>query len=228
MSALILGVLGATGRMGKLVVEAATKDAEFSGVQAPLSRDSPQEAFEGAGVVIDFSNACAAFAHLTCAQHFKKPLLIGTTGLDQASIKKISEISKEIPILWAPNTSWSMAIFKKAVELVAQHLSPEYDLEITEAHHRSKQDKPSGTALALRDTLIKHACLAQPPSIASLRGGQLPGEHTVHWMGDHDMITLSHRAFDRSGFVKGALQAAKWLASQPPRNYTIEEALGLL
>jgi 4-hydroxy-tetrahydrodipicolinate reductase len=228
MNPLILGVLGATGRMGKLVIEAVTSDADFSSVQASLSRNTPQEAFEGADVIIDFSNASATFAHLTCAQQFKKPLLIGTTGLDPASIKKIEEVSKGVPVLWAPNTSWSMAIFKKAVELVARYLAPEYDLEITEAHHRSKQDKPSGTALVLRDTLVKHASLLQAPSIASLRGGQLPGEHAVHWMGNHDMITLSHRAFDRSGFVEGALQAAKWLAIQRPGNYTIEEAFGLL
>ncbi|MGL4426544.1 MAG: 4-hydroxy-tetrahydrodipicolinate reductase [Alphaproteobacteria bacterium] len=228
MSALILGVLGATGQMGKLVLEAAARDADFNSVQAPLSRHTPQEAFEGADVVIDFSNALATFAHLICAQQFKKPLLIGTTGLDAITIKKIEEASKAIPVLWAPNTSWSMAIFKKAVELVARHLGTAYDLEITEAHHRSKQDKPSGTALVLQDTLVKHASLSQPPSIASLRGGQLPGEHTVHWMGDHDRITLSHQAFDRSGFVAGALQAAKWLAIQPSGNYTIEEAFGLL
>ncbi|MGL5784992.1 MAG: 4-hydroxy-tetrahydrodipicolinate reductase [Alphaproteobacteria bacterium] len=223
MSALILGVLGATGRMGKLVVDAASGDADFSSVQAPISRNTPQEAFEGADVVIDFSNASATFSHLTCAQQFKKPLLIGTTGLDARAIKKIEEASKTIPVLWAPNTSWSMAIFKKAVELVAQHLTQGYDLELMEAHHRSKQDKPSGTALVLQDTLVKHASLSALPSIASLRGGQLPGEHTVHWMGDHDRVTLSHQAFDRSGFVKGALQAAKWLAIQPPGKYTIED-----
>jgi 4-hydroxy-tetrahydrodipicolinate reductase len=232
MTSLSLGVLGATGRMGTLIAEKAREDPAFATVQASPSRHNAQEAFEGADVVVDFSHAEATVAHLRLAQQFKTPLVLGTTGLDQTAVEKLGEVSQEIPVLWAPNTSWSLAIFKKAVELIAQQLASGYDVEIVEAHHRAKQDKPSGTALLLREAVTRHAASLSssplpPPPIASLRGGQLPGEHTVHWMGDDAMVTLSHRAFNRLEFVQGALQAAKWLALQPPGRYTMEAVFGL-
>lgn len=221
-----LGLLGATGKMGCLLLKAAEQDPSFSNPCQIGPKQTPEYAFEGTDVVVDFSNASVTQHHLALAKRFQKPFLLGTTGLSPETQGHLQQVSKDIPLLWAPNSSLSMAIFKQSAINLEKALGTSYDVEIVEAHHRFKQDKPSGTALMLQAALTQHGSRSTIP-ISALRAGNLPGEHTIHWISDTDSITLSHKAFNREGFVQGALRAAKWLVTQPPGIHTMEEAFGL-
>jgi 4-hydroxy-tetrahydrodipicolinate reductase len=199
-------------------------------------------AIASADVVIDFSNARATAANLAACRAARKALLIGTTGFAAELSGEFDSAAREIPLLVAPNTSVGVTLLIELVAQAARSLPTSFDIEVIEAHHRMKRDAPSGTALALGNA----AALARrgqelssnevEPSrvgprhegdigFAVVRGGDIVGEHTVLFAGSGERVSLSHSATDRAIFARGALQAARWLHTQPPGRYFMRDIL---
>jgi 4-hydroxy-tetrahydrodipicolinate reductase len=195
-------------------------------------------------VVIDFSNASATSGNVAAARAARKPIVIGTTGFVADIDAQIDEAAKEIPVLVAPNTSVGVTLLIELVRAAARSLpGASFDIEINEAHHRNKRDAPSGTALALGRAAAdgRGVNLAQVGigartgdsprkegeiGFSVTRGGDIVGEHTVLFAGAGEVLSLGHRATDRSIFAQGAVRAAAWLAAQPPGRYAMRDVVG--
>ena len=185
-----------------------------------------------ADVLIDFTRPAGTLAHLSaCARH-GVAAVIGTTGFDDEGKARIAEHAATIPIVFAPNMSVGITVLAGLVEQAARRLGPAFDIEIVEMHHRHKVDAPSGTALRLGEAaaagagvaLREHAVFARegvtgersPGTIgfATLRGGDVVGEHTVIFAGAGERLELTHRATSRQNFAAGALRATRFIAKQ--------------
>jgi 4-hydroxy-tetrahydrodipicolinate reductase len=198
-----------------------------------------------ADVVIDFTLPAALQSHLDACVALKRPLVIGTTGLTAEHQQAIDAAARSIPVLGAPNMSVGVTLLQQLVEQAARTLGASYDVEVLEMHHRHKVDAPSGTALALGEAaargldrnLYEHAVYgregAEGPrdantiGFATLRGGDVIGEHTVFLAGSGERLELGHRATSRETFAFGAIRAAQWLQTQPVGRYDMKDALGL-
>jgi 4-hydroxy-tetrahydrodipicolinate reductase len=192
-----------------------------------------------ADVLVDFSLPESTAKALDACLAAGKPLVTGVTGLDAALKARLAEAGKRIPVLAAPNMSLGVALLSRMVEQAAQVLGPDFDIEISEAHHKHKKDAPSGTALALAEVMSQargHAVpapgtdrrgLREPGSIgfAVVRAGDIVGEHTVLFAGTGERLELSHRAQSRATFAHGALSAARWVAGKPAAIYTLADTL---
>lgn len=207
--------------------------------------DSAQALFAAADVVIDFSAPAATAAHARVAETARKAMVIGTTGLDAFETRALEEVARLVPMVWAPNMSIGVTLLAAMVERAARTLDETYDIEIVEMHHRHKVDAPSGTALALGraaaagrnvklDSVwrkIRDGQTGARPrgeiGFATLRGGDVVGDHTVIFAADGERIEFGHKASSRQVFAKGAVRAARWLAGKPAGLYTMKDVLGL-
>ena len=226
-----IALFAPNGRMGQAIAAATEADPGFV-----IDNDHGD-------VLVDFSAPSALQASLDRATAAGIPILVGTTGLDDFSERRIANAAEQVAVLQAANTSLGVTLLSALVEQAAAVLGPDWDIEIGETHHRLKADSPSGTALALgeaaargrgaklqaergRDgTALKRAEGAV--GFASLRGGSVAGDHDVLFLGPGERLILSHRAESRAIFATGALKAAGWLAGQPPGRYTMAQVLGL-
>jgi 4-hydroxy-tetrahydrodipicolinate reductase len=186
-----------------------------------------------ADVAIDFSSAAATRTNLAACRAARKPLLIGTTGFAAELDGAFAAAARDIPLLVAANTSLGVTLLLELVRIAARALPPAFDIGILDTHHRSKQDAPSGTALALgaaareaRQAARDGAHREGDVGFASVRAGDIVGEHTVLFAGPGEQLSLTHRATDRGIFALGALAAALWLQSRPPGRYTMRDLLG--
>ena len=185
-----------------------------------------------ADVLIDFTRPAGTLAHLSaCARH-GVAAVIGTTGFDDAGKAHIAQHAAAIPIVFAPNMSIGVTVLAGLVEEAARRLGPGFDIEVVEMHHRHKVDAPSGTALRLGEAAATGAGVAlrenavfaregvtgeRPPGtigFATLRGGDVVGDHTVIFAGMGERLELTHRATSRQNFAAGALRAARFVAAQ--------------
>jgi len=200
---------------------------------------------QGASVAVDFSSSSVVAAHTAACAAARVPMLIGVTGFDAASRESLLQSAGSIPVLIAPNTSVGVGVVAQLVSMAASRLGPAYDVEIFEAHHRTKRDAPSGTALALGEAVARARAVSlddvatfnragqnaprTPGSIgfSSLRAGDIVGEHTVTFAAAGERVEITHRATDRITFARGALRAAEWLAGQPAGLYGMQNVLGL-
>jgi 4-hydroxy-tetrahydrodipicolinate reductase len=241
-------LIGVTGRMGQALLRAAPAFSQLiitGAIASPQSLALGRDAGELAGiaplnlpvsadllaalaqadVVLDFSTPQATAANLAACRAARKPLLIGTTGFGTQLGAQFEEAARGIALLIAPNTSLAVALL---TELTAQAVRalPGFDIDIVELHHRGKRDAPSGTALALAQA-ARSAGAGEEAQIgmASLRAGDIVGEHTVILTGHGEQLSLAHRALDRSIFARGALTAALWLASAAPGRYLMRDFL---
>jgi 4-hydroxy-tetrahydrodipicolinate reductase len=235
-SAVALRVLvhGANGRMGQAVLRLAGERDDIAIVGA-VSRKVGQRVVEGVpqfaanelggtpdcDVVIDFSLPEAFDALLAHCVAQRRPLVSGTTGLSPEQAAALEAAAATIPVLWASNFSLGVAVLVELAERAARAL-PGWDCDIVEQHHTRKLDAPSGTALTLGDAAGRGGAQAR---YASLRAGDIVGEHTVQFATLGERIELVHRATNRDIFARGALHAAAWLARQPPGRYRIADAL---
>jgi 4-hydroxy-tetrahydrodipicolinate reductase len=260
-------LIGVSGRMGQALLRAAPafprlnitgavasptslslgRDAgEVAGVgclHLPIISDLPRALTE-ADVAIDFSSAAATRTNLAACRAARKPLLIGTTGLAAELDRALAAAARDIPLLVAANTSLGVTLLLELVRIAARALPPAFDVDILDVHHRSKQDAPSGTALALgaaaREARQMSAAAGGASGaaaagdgahrdgevgFASVRAGDIVGEHTVLFAGPGEALSLTHRATDRGIFARGALAAALWLQSRPPGRYTMGDLL---
>jgi 4-hydroxy-tetrahydrodipicolinate reductase len=200
-----------------------------------------------ADVLVDFSAPAFLRSILEGrVESFPGPaLVVGTTGLGEEEEALLVAIQSRVPVLKAANFSIGVNVLLAATEIVTRALGPEYDVEVVETHHRRKEDAPSGTALALgeavaagrgaelgvlrRDGRSGRVGARSPGEIGfhALRGGDVVGDHHLHFIGEMERLELVHRASDRALFAAGALRAAKWLAGREPGRYTMRDVLGL-
>lgn len=252
-----VGIHGATGRMGHMIIENLKKDkeAEVSILHAidefsfPVDSsltitDDGETLLKNADVVIDFTIAKGTEALLENAMEFPKPLVVGTTGLSPHQQNLLKEASKKMPILYATNMSLGVAVLNRLVETASRTLK-DFDIEIVEQHHRYKKDAPSGTAMTLgefaakgRNENLNNVRISgrngligertkEEIAIMSLRGGDVVGRHTVGFYNDGEFIELNHTATSRDTFAKGAIMASKWVVNQKNGLYHISDCLGL-
>jgi 4-hydroxy-tetrahydrodipicolinate reductase len=208
--------------------------------------DDPERSLEGAEVAIDFTRPADSVAHAEVCARRGCPIVVGTTGHDSAARLALEAVARTLPVVLAPNMSLGVTLLLRLAELAARGLPSEYDAEIFEAHHRDKVDAPSGTALALgaavaraRGTSLDEAAVyvragATGPrpegaiGFSVLRAGDIVGEHRLVFAGPGERLELQHVAHDRSGFARGALTAARWLAAgHEPGLYGMTDVLGL-
>lgn len=231
-----IGILGARGRMGRAIADAAAEAG------ATVAADALASASD---VLVDFTAPDALAAHLDAAVAAGTPLVIGTTGLTPDHHAAIDAAAARIAIVQTANTSVGINVLRALVEEAARRLGPEWDIEILDTHHRHKLDSPSGTALLLgasanagrgaassknrfdRMREGPHAREEGGIYYASLRGGSVAGDHLVLFAGDGERIELSHRAESRAIFAKGAVRAALWLQGKPAGRYTMADVLGV-
>lgn len=245
-----IGIIGHSGRVGKLLVEELSSGAwpslELAGGFAQAGETAPyplwhdmRDFFAQLDGVIDFSVPAIAVEAAKAAAQTGKPLVSGTTGLSASEIKSVEEAAKSAPILRSANMSVGVNLLFSFVERAAASLGPDWDIEIFESHHKNKVDAPSGTALALGDAAkagrgagdFRTDRVGKRASgeigYAVSRGGDVVGEHTVTFYGMGERIELGHRATNRALFARGALTAMQWIKGKPPGLYSMKNVLSL-
>ena len=237
-------ISGATGKVGRILIEEILEDVDLKLAGGSASKESKDlgkdlgaligrsyiniKILEGISnekdidLIIDFSRPQNSIQISRFARKENIPILIGTTGFSEEELDEINEISKEIPLLIAPNTSMGIALFKKILDYSKEVLNVASSIEIYEQHHKEKKDSPSGTAINLKDQL-KDILSDKDIHIESSREGDSPGLHTIKLSFEGETIEISHKASDRSIFVKGAIFAGKWLKDKPPGFYTMQD-----
>ena len=262
-----VAVAGASGRMGRMLIEAlgTADDMQLAGAidvaQAPamgqdasafLGRPSGvlidadlRRGMTGAQVLIDFTRPEGTLAHLSACRELGVNLVIGTTGFTDEQKALIAEHAQHIAIVMSPNMSVGVNVMLKLLDVAARALNEGYDIEIIEAHHRHKVDAPSGTALQLGEVVaaalgrdLKQCAVygregvtgeRDPSTIgfATVRGGDIVGDHTVLFAGTGERIEITHKASSRATFAQGALRAARFLAGRDRGLYDMNDVLGL-
>ena len=200
---------------------------------------------QNAQVLIDFTRPEATMAHLAACRRHGVALVIGTTGFSEAQKAEIAAAAQDIAIVMAPNMSVGVNVTFKLLEMAAQALSTGYDIEIIEAHHRHKVDAPSGTALKMGEVIAEalgrdladcavyerhgHTGEREPSTIgfATIRGGDIVGDHTVLFAGTGERIEISHKASSRAGYAAGSLRAVRFLAGQRRGLFDMADVLNL-
>jgi len=262
-----IAVTGASGRMGKMLIEAVRADAGCSLVGALDIASSPMigvdaTAFLGqpggvpitadlgvglkdATTLIDFTRPEGTLAHLKICRELGVNVVIGTTGFSDAQKAEIAAAAREIAIVMAPNMSVGVNVTLKLLELAAKSLASGFDIEIIEAHHRHKVDAPSGTALKMGEVIagalgrdLKDCAVfarqgvtgeRDPSSIgfATIRGGDIVGDHTVLFAGIGERIEISHKSSSRATYAQGSLRAAHFLAGKKSGLFDMFDVLGI-
>jgi 4-hydroxy-tetrahydrodipicolinate reductase len=261
-----LAIAGASGRMGRTLIEAAlaepgaTVGAAFDRADSPdIGRDcadflgsstgariaSELSALAGCDVMIDFTRPEATLAHLDACVAAGVNIVIGTTGFDDAGKAAIRRAAEQIAIVFSPNMSVGVNATFKLIEMAAKILNPGYDIEIIEAHHRHKVDAPSGTALKMGETIA--AALGEKlPDVAvysreghtgerkagtigfaTVRGGDIVGDHTVLFAGTGERIEITHRSSSRATYAAGSMRAARFLLGRPRGLFDMFDVLGI-
>ena len=244
---------GCNGAMGQTVTSIAAKDGEAKivagiDITGEQKNDYPvyktlEECREEADVIIDFASAKAVDHLLDYSADRQIPVVLCTTGLSEEQVKKVGEAAKKTAILRSANMSLGVNLLLKLVKEAAKTLAAAgFDIEIVEKHHNQKVDAPSGTALALADSIneamenayyYKYDRASQRAKrdpkeigIQSVRGGSIVGDHDVIFAGQDEVVTFSHTAYSKAIFAKGAVQAAKFLAGKEPGLYNMSDVIG--
>ena len=223
-------------------LDAAAFAGQTTGVL--ISADIAQ-GLKNSRVLIDFTRPEGTMAHLAVCRSLGVAMVIGTTGFTDSQKAEIAEAAKHIPIMMAPNMSVGVNVTLKLLEMAAKALATGYDIEIIEAHHRHKVDAPSGTALKMGEVIadalgrdLKDCAVyaregvtgeRDPSSIgfATIRGGDIVGDHTVLFAGTGERIEITHKSSSRSTYAQGSLRAARFLAGQQAGLFDMFDVLGL-
>ncbi|MBI4432952.1 MAG: 4-hydroxy-tetrahydrodipicolinate reductase [Candidatus Omnitrophica bacterium] len=241
-----IAVNGAAGRMGQRIMELAGASAEFqvAGGFDEKKNKLSKDALSGQGVLIDFSSPNGTLEAIAAAQKAGWGLAVGTTGLDSSAEKALEAAAKTIPVVRSSNMSVGVNLILELLTLAAQKLGNDFDIEITEAHHRHKKDAPSGTALMLAEAIakakgwdLKKALRYRQEGktdkersneeigMQVIRAGEIVGDHTVLFGGPAETIEITHRAQSRDTFALGALAAALFLSKKKNGLYTMTDVL---
>ena len=263
-----IGICGAAGRMGKTILEVCNEidNVEIAaaieykgssmigldaGEQAGIGKigveitDDIAKVSDQIDVLIAFTIASSLTENLEKCHAAGKCMVIGTTGLDDEQKELINKMAKDIAIVFAPNMSIGVNLCLKLLEMAAQVIGEESDIEIIEAHHRHKKDAPSGTALrmgeVIADTLgrnLKECAVYGREGVtgerdkntigfATIRAGDIVGEHTVMFASAGERVEITHKATSRKTFASGAVRAAQWLAEKDKGLFDMQDVLGI-
>lgn len=232
-----LGIAGVCGRMGRRIFELASHDKDFEIALALERKGIPQIGKELGKIKIssspdgmflidafvDFTTSEATETNLEYLARYKKAAVIGTTGLNDAQIKKVEEASLVVPIVFSPNMSVGVNVLFAVLPEIAGRLGPDYSIEIVEAHHKGKIDAPSGTAKKFAQVLADTTKREIPTH--AIRLGDIVGDHTIIFCGNSERIEIKHQAHSRDLFALGALKAAKWVYGKPAGLYSMQDVL---
>lgn len=237
-----ISVLGATGAMGGFVIKAALQEG-YAIENKVSSKDNIENLFRNTDAIIDFSCPIATESMLRYAitAEANVPIVIGTTGLSKMHKALMKDCARRVPVFYAPNMSFLIAIINMAVYAMAKLLDEDYDVEVLDVHHRLKKDAPSGTSLMLGRTVAKArernfdevANFVRYGIVEQRRRGEIGfavqrcsnviGTHEVSFMGEFENIKIRHEAHSKEIFARGAVQAAKWILKQPNGLYTMND-----
>ncbi len=267
MDQIRIAIVGASGRMGRMLIETVLRDGaaklvaaiDQPGVAAigkdagelvglpcglPVS-DDVEAGIRAADCLIDFTRPQGTLEHLAHCRRHKVGIVIGTTGFDDAGKQAVADAASEIPVVFAPNMSVGVNVVFKLLDTASRILSEGYDVEIVEAHHRHKIDAPSGTALRMGEVVAKalgrdlDECAiygregvtgerdGATIGFATVRGGDIVGDHTVMYCGIGERVEISHKAGSRMPYARGSLRAARFLAGKQSGLFDMQDVLGL-
>jgi len=233
-----LAISGCRGKMGQRIINLAQADKDFKIVALFEIAGHPDigikiggcqvtddiQKIQDADVLIEFTTPEATMEHLSACLKYKKPLVIGTTGLTSTQKKDIEAASKKIAIVLSPNMSLGVNLLFKLIKEVSDKLPKDYKVGIRETHHVHKKDSPSGTAKKIAE-IIEKARKEQVKDIKSIREGEAVGDHEVVFESQFDTIKLGHFAKTRDIFAKGALNAAKWIINKKKGLFSTQDIL---
>jgi len=224
MSKVKVFLFGSTGKMGLEIAKILQSQPHNFVLTGEAHQDKPvnQEALRSANVAIDFTVASAFSDVLEQCLQSKVALVSGTTGLSDLQKQKLKEASLQIPVLWSPNMSLGVAVFKKLLSHVK--MLSDTDIALTEYHHKHKKDAPSGTAKLLHESIQK-TLPQKNVDIHSIRGGGIFGIHRVEFMGEEEILRIEHEALSRTVFARGAVRVALWLAQKKAGLYSMDDLL---
>ena len=238
-------IVGSRGRMGEALTRLAGQNPALELVAGIDQGDNVLDVIDHADVLIEFAHHGATPALVQAAANHGKALVIGTTGHTDAEREAIAVAARRVPVVFAPNFSVGVNLLFYLTQIAAATLGDDYDREVVEMHHRHKLDAPSGTARRLGEILAeaaggtyddlllhgRHGDIGARPKrvigMHALRGGDVVGDHTVHFAADGERLELTHRASSRDTFASGALRAAQWLRGRPAGLYSMQDVLGL-
>ena len=240
-----IAIVGAAGRMGKMLVSLADANPALEVVAKVDVAEGYDKTWPvGIEAVIDFSFHSAVPAFVAKAAEEGLAYVLGTTGLSVEEQQAVDAAAKRIPVVQSGNYSLGVNLLLNLVQMAAKVLGSEYDVEVVEMHHRHKKDAPSGTALMLAKAAAagrgvdfdkaaiygRQGIVGERPegeiAVHALRGGSVVGDHTVMFAGEVERVELTHRAQSREAFAAGALKAAQWAAGRKPGIYTMRDVLG--
>lgn len=240
-----IAVTGASGRMGKTIIKAVEQSEKVAlGVMIDID-NKVQDYLDKFDILIDFTRPEATLDYLAACEKAGKPIVIGTTGFNDAQLQTIAQAAKNIPIVFAPNMSVGVNLSLKLLEMAAEVIGADADIEIVEAHHRHKIDAPSGTALKMGEVIsnslgteLKDCAIYGRQGItdirdkktigfSTIRGGDVVGEHRVIFFMDGERVEITHKASSRMTFANGAVRAAIWLKQRPAGLYSMQNVLDL-
>ena len=242
---------GCNGKMGRVLVDMINEDSDMeviagidsnSSIHSPFKvYSSPGECEHKADVIIDFSHHSAVPALIDYCVSSKTPVVVATTALEESEYALIKEAAKETAIFQSANMSLGINIMKELLKKAMPPLEENFNVELIEKHHNKKVDSPSGTAFLLADAINEScetkkdyiygrhgkadACKITDLGIHAIRGGTIPGEHTVIFAGPDEIIEIKHSALSRNIFASGAVKAAKYLAQFDKGLYSMEDLL---
>jgi len=238
-------IVGAKGRMGEALMRLAGQDPKLEVIAGLDQGDNVLDFIERCDVLVEFAHHSLSGPLAQIAADRGKALVIGTTGHTAGERKAIEAAARRIPLVFAPNFSVGVNLLFYLTQIAAETLGENYDQEVVEMHHRQKLDAPSGTARRLGEILAessggtyedltlhgRHGDVGARPKrvigMHALRGGDVVGDHTVHFSTVGERLELTHRASSRDTFASGALRAASWVRTQTPGLYSMQDVLGL-
>ena len=267
MQKIRFAIVGASGRMGRMLIEAvlAAPDAELTAAldlpgSPSLGKDAGElvgnacgvkvsedieAALKNADCLIDFTRPEGTLKHLEICRHLGVHAVIGTTGFSAEQKKQIEAVARDIPVVFAPNMAVGVNVVFKLLDLAARILNDGYDIEVIEAHHRHKIDAPSGTALRMGEVVAnalgrdlaecavygREGHTGERPAtqigFATVRGGDIVGDHTVLFAGTGERVEITHKAASRMPYALGSLRAARFLSDRKNGLFDMQDVLGL-
>lgn len=229
-------IVGGNGKMGSLIRQTAIEQGHQVLANIDAHCLGQLAGLEKADMIIDFSHRDNLDWIIDYVEKNHCALVYGTTGLDEAQKARLTKLSENYPVFYSASYSYGVAVFEEILRVAVPLLKDRYDMELVETHHNQKQDAPSGTAKALLEIMNPEGefkevygrqgmvgARQKEIGVHALRGGTEAGEHTVHFFGDNESITLTHHATNRQIFVNGALQAAQWLEGKPAGMYNMKD-----
>ena len=248
-----LGIVGVAGKMGKAIASLAINDPQISlnaGSEHPKHKligsdigvmlgydpinahvtDNLRTFFKDLNVVIEFGLEEATIRYLKEANKFNVAYISGSTGLSSNTLKLMKKCSKKIPVLWSPNMSIGANLLKEIAGETAYKLGSDFDIDITDIHHKKKRDIPSGTAISIKEQIEKKLIkknIKKKINVSAIRAGDSTGEHSVIFSGKGEKIIFKHLSTSRDIFAHGAIEISKWLYKQKAGYYTMKDFLSV-